>query len=46
MLSTKKLISNLNFQPKEIIVKKEDDFDFNNKNKAYLLIIRRNYFLW
>ena len=38
MLSTKKLISNLNFQPKEIIVKKEDDFDFNNKGKAYLLI--------
>ena len=38
MLSTKRLISNLNFQPKEIIVKKEDDFDFNNKGKAYLLI--------
>ena len=38
MLSTKKLISNLNFQPKEIIVKKEDDFDFNNKGNAYLLI--------
>ena len=38
MLSTKKLISNLNFQPKEIIVKKDDDFDFNNKGKAYLLI--------
>ena len=31
MLSTKKLISNLNFQPKEIILKKEDDFDFNKK---------------
>ena len=38
MLSTKNLILNLNFQPKEIIGKKEDDFDFNNKNKAYLLI--------
>ena len=38
MLSTKNLILNLNIQPKEIIVKKEDDFDFNNKNKAYLLI--------
>ena len=38
MLSTKNLILNLNFQPKEIAVKKEDEFDFNNKNKAYLLI--------
>jgi hypothetical protein len=38
MLSTKKLISNLNFQPKEIILKKEDDFDFNKKSRAYLLI--------
>ena len=38
MLSTKNLILNLNFQPREIAVKKEDDFDFNNKNKAYLLL--------
>ncbi len=38
MLSTKKLILNLNFQPREIIVKKEEDFDFNDKNKAYLLL--------
>ena len=38
MLSTKKLIENLNFQPREIRVKKENDFDFNNKRKAYLLI--------
>ena len=38
MLSTKKLISNLNFQPKEIIIKKEDDFDFCNKSRAYLLV--------
>ena len=38
MLSTKKLIANLRFHPKEILVKKEHDFDFNNKRKAYLLI--------
>ena len=38
MLSTKNLILNLRFQPREITLKKEDDFDFNNKNKAYLLI--------
>ena len=38
MLSTKKLILNLNFKPKEIRVKKEDNFDFNNKGRAYLLI--------
>ena len=37
MLSTKQLIANLNFQPKEILVKKEHDFDFNNKRKAYIL---------
>ena len=38
MLSTKNLLLNLNFQPREIVVKKEDEFDFNNKNKAYLLL--------
>ena len=38
MLSTKILISNLKFQPKKIMVEKEDDFDFNNKRKAYLLL--------
>ena len=38
MLSTKNLILDLNFQPRKIKVRKEDDFDFNNKNKAYLLI--------
>ena len=38
MLFTKKLISKLHFQPREITVKKEHDFDFNNKKKAYLLI--------
>ena len=38
MLSTKNLILNLNFQPREIAVKKDDKFDFNNKNKAYLLL--------
>ena len=38
MLSIKNLILNLNFQPKEITVKKEDNFDFNDKNKAYLLL--------
>ena len=38
MLTIKNLILNLNFQPKEIIVKKEDNFDFNDKNKAYLLL--------
>ena len=37
MLSTKIIISNFNFKPEEIIVKKEHDFDFNNKSKAYLL---------
>ena len=37
MLSTKKLIANLRFQPKEILVKKDHDFDFNNKRKAYIL---------
>ena len=37
MLSTKQLIANLRFQPKEILVKKEHDFDFNNKRKAYIL---------
>tara|TARA_B100001248_G_C27003502_1_gene284459 strand:- start:14 stop:202 length:189 start_codon:yes stop_codon:yes gene_type:complete len=34
----KKLILKLNFQPKNIKVKKEDNFDFNDKNKAYLLL--------
>ena len=38
MLSTKNLILNLNFQPREIKVKKGDNYDFNNKNKAYLLL--------
>ncbi len=38
MLSIKKLILNLDFQPKAITVKKEDDFDFNNKIKAYILL--------
>ena len=38
MLSTKNLILNLNFQPREIAVKKEDEFDFNNRKKAYLLL--------
>ena len=38
MLSIKNLISKLNSQPKEITVKKEDNFDFNDKNKAYLLL--------
>ena len=33
MLSTKNLILNLNFEPREIAVKKEDVFDFNNKKK-------------
>ena len=38
MLSTKNLILNLNFQPGQITVKRKDDFDFNDKNKAYLLL--------
>ena len=38
MLSIKNLILNLNFQPKVINVKKEVNFNFNNKNKAYLLL--------
>ena len=38
MLSTKEIISNLNFKPKKIMVNKEYNFDFNNKKKAYLLI--------
>ena len=38
MLSIKNLIVNLSLQPKEITVKKEDNFDFNDKNKAYLLL--------
>ncbi len=37
-VSTKNLILNLNFQPREIKIKKENDFDFNNKNKVYLLL--------
>ena len=41
MLSTKQLISDLNFQNKEINIKKEDDFDFNNKSKAYILLAGR-----
>ena len=38
MLSTKQLISNLQSQYKEIRIKKEDDFSFNNKKKAYVLL--------
>ena len=45
MLSTKKLISNLNFQPKEIMLKKEDEFDFNKK-ESLPFNKRRNNFLW
>ena len=41
MLSTKQLISDLKFQNKEINIKKEDDFDFNNKSKAYILLTGR-----
>ena len=41
MLSTKQLISDLKFQNKEINIKKEDDFDFNNKSKAYILLAGR-----
>ena len=37
MLNTKELISNLQFQYKEIIVKKESSF-FNDKSKAYVLL--------
>ena len=38
MLSTKQLISNLQSQYKEIRIKKEDDFSFNNKKKAFVLL--------
>ena len=38
MLTTKQLISNLQSQYKEISIKKEDDFSFNNKKKAYVLL--------
>ena len=38
MLNTKELISNLQFQYKEIIVKKEKSFFFNDKSKAYVLL--------
>ena len=38
MLNTKELISNLQFQYKEIIVKKENRFFFNDKSKAYVLL--------
>ena len=38
MLSTKQLILNLNLHYKEIVVKKEQEFNFNDKNKAYVLL--------
>jgi len=38
MLTTKQLISNLHFQYKEIRVKKDENFNFNNKKKAYVLL--------
>ena len=41
MLTTKKLISNLQAHYKEIRVKKEDDFSFNDKKKAYVLLSGR-----
>ena len=41
MLTTKQLISNLQFQYKEIKVKKEENFNFNNKKKAYVLLLGR-----
>ena len=39
MLSTKQLILNLNLHYKEIRVKKEQEFNFNDKNKAYVLLL-------
>ena len=39
MLTTNQLISNLQFQYKEIKVKKEENFSFNDKNKAYVLLL-------
>ena len=41
MLSTKQLILNLNLHYKEIKVKKEQEFNFNDKNKAYVLLLGR-----
>ena len=41
MLTTKELILNLKFQYKEIIVKKEENFNFNDKKKAYVLLSGR-----
>ena len=41
MLTTKKLISNLKYKYIEIRVKKEDNFNFNNKKKAYVLLSGR-----
>ena len=38
MLSTKQLILKLNIQNKEIKVKKEEEFNFDDKKKAYILI--------
>ena len=38
MLTTKSLISDLKFHYNEIDVKKEEDFNFNNKKKAYVLL--------
>ena len=37
-LGFKRSANNIASGLREIIVKKEDDFDFNNKGKAYLLI--------
>ncbi len=37
MLSTKQLILNLRYQYNEIKVKEDEEFDFNNNDKAYIL---------
>ena len=39
MLTTNQLISNLQFKYKEIKVKKKESFNFNDKNKAYVLLL-------
>ena len=39
MLSTKQLILNLNFHYKEIRVKKDKDFNFNNKEKHFVKLV-------
>ena len=38
MLSTKQLISELKFKYKEIKIKEEEKFDFDDKSKAYILL--------